>query len=112
MGSMGLPTGASAAAHPVQQGTSTSGATKGQDLALPPGQDQRLMHPTDSRGVGQGGGHSHGVPTSTDSHEVADRCFTSYFMLCALPDRGVVALASELTHHVKAHNGSTAPKRE
>ena len=78
MGSMSLPT---AAPHPVGQGSSTSGATKGQDLALPQGQDRRLMHPIDSQGGGQGGSHSDGALTHSGSHEVADRCCPSSFML-------------------------------
>ena len=104
-GSTGLPTATSAAAHPLGQGTSSSGATKGQDLALPQGQDQRLMHPMDS----QGGGHSDGVLTSSGSHEVADRYFTSSFTLFILRDRDVVDLSldSQMTNEV--HNDSVAP---
>lgn len=77
LGSMGMPPAASAAAYPMGQGTSISEATKGQDLVLPQGQDQRPLHPRDSQGGAQGAGHSDGVLTSTGSHEVADRYATS-----------------------------------
>lgn len=78
MGSMGQAPIASAAAHPVGQGTTTGGASKGQDLALPRGQDQRLMDPMEVPGVGLGPGHSDRVLTSAASHEVANRYFTSF----------------------------------
>ena len=104
-----MPT-ATSAAHPLGQGTSSSGATKGQDLALPQGQDQRLMHPMDSQGGGQGGGHSDGVLTSSGSHEVANRYFIRPFTLFILRDRDVVDLAFGLVDHNEVYNDSAAPK--
>ena len=111
MGSVGRPT---AAPHPVGQGSSASGATKGQDLALSEGQDQRLMHLIDSRGVGRGGSHSDGALTHPGSHEVADRCCTSSFMLFMCQARDGVDLVSGLVHDNKnrVHNDYAAPKPE
>ena len=101
-----MPLAASAAAYPMGQGTSSLEATKGQDLVLPQGQDQRALHPRDAQGGAQGAGHPDGVLTSTGSHELADRYATRLSPLClTLTDRAAVELCMPL--HIKVHNGST-----